>query len=194
MNVNPSFPSETDASAKRLALAHWVKKRRWFLLAVVLPTLLTALYYGLIASDIYVSESRFIIKSPDQKRSQVSTLANLVQTTGLSGGQEQTHEVLTFVRSRDALKALEKRADIRDKFATSQADFFSRFAQAAVPCDGFDKTQDLVIDKTLGAITFRLENRTGDAHATGLRLALHTFTIVWLVSCFIYSVKVVWWL
>ena len=26
----------------------------------------------------------------------------------------------------------------------------------------------------------------------GLRLALHAFTIVWLVSCFIYSVKVVW--
>jgi len=27
---------------------------------------------------------------------------------------------------------------------------------------------------------------------TGLRLALHAFTLVWLVSCFIYSVKVVW--
>lgn len=26
----------------------------------------------------------------------------------------------------------------------------------------------------------------------GTRLALHVFTIVWLVSCFIYSVKVVW--
>ncbi|KUM02117.1 succinate dehydrogenase, hydrophobic membrane anchor protein [Chromobacterium subtsugae] len=26
----------------------------------------------------------------------------------------------------------------------------------------------------------------------GIRLALHMFTIVWLVSCFIYSVKVVW--
>ncbi|AOZ51769.1 succinate dehydrogenase, hydrophobic membrane anchor protein [Chromobacterium vaccinii] len=26
----------------------------------------------------------------------------------------------------------------------------------------------------------------------GIRLALHVFTIVWLVSCFIYSVKVVW--
>ncbi|OWY39191.1 succinate dehydrogenase, hydrophobic membrane anchor protein [Xenophilus sp. AP218F] len=26
----------------------------------------------------------------------------------------------------------------------------------------------------------------------GLRLSLHVFTIVWLVSCFIYSVKVVW--
>ncbi|HJV07073.1 succinate dehydrogenase, hydrophobic membrane anchor protein [Paludibacterium denitrificans] len=26
----------------------------------------------------------------------------------------------------------------------------------------------------------------------GLRLGLHVFTLVWLVSCFIYSVKVVW--
>ncbi|QEL54247.1 succinate dehydrogenase, hydrophobic membrane anchor protein [Chromobacterium paludis] len=26
----------------------------------------------------------------------------------------------------------------------------------------------------------------------GIRLTLHVFTIVWLVSCFIYSVKVVW--
>ncbi|UTH74993.1 succinate dehydrogenase, hydrophobic membrane anchor protein [Chromobacterium sp. IIBBL 290-4] len=26
----------------------------------------------------------------------------------------------------------------------------------------------------------------------GIRLALHVFTILWLVSCFIYSVKVVW--
>ncbi|WP_420146209.1 capsule biosynthesis protein [Sphingobium sp.] len=127
MNVNTSFPVETDASAPQSAFALWVRKRRWFLLAVVFPTLLAALYYGLIASDIYISESRFVIKSPDQKRGQTSTLANLVQTTGLSGGQEQANEVLTYVRSRDALKALEKTLDIRDKFSTSQADALSRF-------------------------------------------------------------------
>ncbi|PJG45149.1 capsule biosynthesis protein (plasmid) [Sphingobium sp. LB126] len=129
MNVNPSFPIETETSVRRSAPIEWVKKRRWFLIFVVAPTLLAALYYGLIASDIYVSESRFVIKSPDQKRSQMSTLANLVQTTGLSSGQEQTNEVLTYVRSRDALKALEKAVDIRDKFSTSQADFLSRFPQ-----------------------------------------------------------------
>lgn len=129
MNVNPSFPVDTDAPAPRSAFALWVKKRRGFLLAVVLPTLLAGIYFGLIASDIYISESRFVIKSPDQKRGQVSTLANLVQTTGLSGGQEQTNEVLTYVRSRDALKALEKTVDVRGKFSTSQADFLSRFPQ-----------------------------------------------------------------
>lgn len=127
MNVNPSFPVEADAQTQSSALAQWLQKRRWFLLTVILPTLLAALYYGLIASDVFISESRFVIKSPDQKRSQVSTLANLVQTSGLSGGQEQTNEVLTYVRSRDALSALEKDVDVRNKFATSKADFLSRF-------------------------------------------------------------------
>jgi capsular polysaccharide transport system permease protein len=129
MNVNPSFPVEAEAPTQHSALEHWLKKRRWFLLMVALPTLLAALYYGLIASDVYVSESRFVIKSPDQKRSQMSTLANLVQTAGLSGGQEQTNEVLTYVRSRDALKALEQDVHIRDKFSSPQADFLSYFPQ-----------------------------------------------------------------
>lgn len=127
MNVNTSFAVDSDESAQPSALSRWLRKRRWFMLFVVFPTLLTALYYGFFASDIYISESRFVIKNPDQKRSQSSTLANLVQTSGLSGGQEQTNEVLTYVRSRDALKALEKNIAVRDKFSTAQADFLSRF-------------------------------------------------------------------
>lgn len=129
MNVNPSFPIDAETPARHNAIVKWAKKRRWFLLMVALPTLLAAIYYGLIASDVYISESRFVIKNPEQKQGQVSTLANLVQTTGLSGGQEQTNEVLTYVRSRDALKALEKNANIRDRFASPEADFLNRFPQ-----------------------------------------------------------------
>lgn len=127
MNVNSAFPVDAETPQRRSALSAWIRKRRWFILFVIGPTLLAAVYYGLIASDVYVSESRFVIKSPDQKRSQMSTLANLVQTTGMSGGQEQTNEVLTFVRSRDALKGLEKNPGIRDQYATRDADIFSRF-------------------------------------------------------------------
>lgn len=127
MNVNPSFPIEAEAPNRGNAFATWLRKRRWFILLVIVPTLLATLYYGFIASDIYISESRFVIKSPDQKRSQMSTLANLVQTTGISGGQEQTNEVLTFVRSRDALRALEKNPGIRDQYSARGADILSRF-------------------------------------------------------------------
>ncbi|KAA9011337.1 capsule biosynthesis protein [Sphingobium limneticum] len=127
MNAETPFPTETEAAVDRSAFSKRLKKYRLFLVCVVLPTILAIIYYGLIASDVYVSESRFVVKSPDQKRSQMSTLANLVQTTGLSGGQEQTNEILTYVRSRDALKALEKKINIRDRFATPDADFLNRF-------------------------------------------------------------------
>lgn len=126
MNVEQSFPVEAETRTRGLGLAAWLRKRRWFVLVVVLPTLLAALYYGFIASDIYVSEARFVIKSPDQKRPQLSTLANLIQTTGLSSGQEQANEVLEFVRSRDALRALEKNAGARSRFAEN-GDPLSRF-------------------------------------------------------------------
>lgn len=127
MNVEQPFPFEAEVTAKRSPFANWLVKRRWFMLGVVVPTLIAVLYYGFIASDVYISESRFVIKSPDQKRSQTSTLANLIQTTGLSAGQEQTNEVLAYVRSRDALKSLEKDVGIREQFANSGADILSRF-------------------------------------------------------------------
>lgn len=126
MNVEQSFPIEADTSARRSSFLTWLRKRRWFVLFVIVPTLLAATYYGLFASDIYVSESRFVIKSPDQKRPQLSSLANLIQTTGLSSGQEQANEILEFVRSRDALRALEHKGGIRTSF-TAHGDMLSRF-------------------------------------------------------------------
>ena len=105
----------------------WLVKNRWLILAVGLPTLLAAVYYGFIASPIYVSQSSFVIKSPGQKGAPTLSLANLVQTGGLSAGQEQTKEILQYIRSRDALRDLQRQTDVRGKFANRGADFLSRF-------------------------------------------------------------------
>ena len=105
----------------------WLHRHRWMALFVVLPTLLAAVYYGLIASPIYVSQSSFIVKSPGQKTPTSFSLANLVQTSGLSAGQEQTKEVVQYIQSRNALGDLQREADIRDKFSRRGADFLSRF-------------------------------------------------------------------
>ena len=129
MNVEQSFPVEAGHAADRPAIAAWLKKRIWFILVVVVPTLIAIVYYGFIASDIYVSESRFVVKSADQKRPQVSTLANLIQTTGLSAGQEQANEILEFVRSRNAVKALNRNNELQNRFASPHIDFVSRFPQ-----------------------------------------------------------------
>jgi capsular polysaccharide transport system permease protein len=127
MNAESTFPLATETQDRPSPFAQWLRKRRWFIIFVILPTVLAAIYYGFFASDIYVSESRFVIKSPSQKQASMSSLANLIQTTGLSGGQEQTNEVLAYTQSRDALKALEKNPGIRGQFATPHADILSRF-------------------------------------------------------------------
>jgi capsular polysaccharide transport system permease protein len=107
----------------------WVRKHRWLALVVGLPTLLATIYYGAIASPVYVSQSSFVIKSPAQKSVPTLSLANLIQTGGLSAGQEQTKEVLQYVRSRNALQDLLRETDVRAKYSQRGADFLSRFPQ-----------------------------------------------------------------
>ena len=40
---------------------------RLFLFTVALPTALAVLYFGVVASDVYISESRFVVRSPDRQ-------------------------------------------------------------------------------------------------------------------------------
>lgn len=102
-------------------------KNRLFIIGVVLPSLASAVYFSLVASDQYVSESRFVIKAPNQRSGQVSSFANLIQTTGLSAGQEQANEVIDFVRSRSALEALVKKASANEIYSDPKADLLSRY-------------------------------------------------------------------
>jgi len=125
---NDAEPAEgAHSSARSLNIWDKVKRQRWMMLFVVLPSLLATIYFGLIASDVYVSEARFVIKSPDRKQTSSSSLANLIQTTGLSAGQEQTNQIIDYLRSRDALLELSKRVDVRASFNSPNADRLSRF-------------------------------------------------------------------
>jgi capsular polysaccharide transport system permease protein len=44
----------------------WLKKNPLFVLMVIVPTILGILYYGLIAANVYTSESRFVVRSAQQ--------------------------------------------------------------------------------------------------------------------------------
>lgn len=129
MNVETVIPETRVIRTSNSTALAWFKRHRWFALVVVLPTLLSALYYGLIASDIYVSQSRFVIKAPGQKNVPGGTLANLIQTSGFGGGEQETKEVLDFIRSRAALNALETKVKFRQRYGHVGIDALSRFPQ-----------------------------------------------------------------
>jgi capsular polysaccharide transport system permease protein len=102
-------------------------KNIWFSVFVILPTVLAALYYGLIASDQYVSESQFTVKSQNRQAPQVSSLASLFAASGLSSGQEQANEVVSYIESRNGLQDLQRNIDVRAIYANPLADMLSRY-------------------------------------------------------------------
>lgn len=127
LDMGEADAAGTPVKPARHPLVKWFEKRKWFALFVILPSVLATVYYTVIASDVYVSEARFIIKSPGQRPSQISSLASLIQTTGLTTGQEQTSQVLDYLRSRAALGDLTKRVNLRSAYANPEADFLSRY-------------------------------------------------------------------
>lgn len=99
---------------------------RLFLFTVVLPTLISVIYFGLIASDVYISESRFVVRSPE--RQTASPLGMLLKGTGFSRSQDDTYTVQDFILSRDALKVLDDKLGLGKAFSSTKVDIFSRFA------------------------------------------------------------------
>ncbi len=95
------------------------------MLCVLLPTSAAAIYFGLVASDVYISESRFLVRSP-QRPSQ-GGLGALLQGTVFSRSQDDTYSVHDFVRSRDALRELDERLGLRAMYSAEPIDFFNRF-------------------------------------------------------------------
>ncbi|MFN3853763.1 MAG: capsule biosynthesis protein [Phreatobacter sp.] len=97
----------------------------WALVCVLLPTLLAAAYFGLIASDRYAAEMRYVVRSP---QTQVANqLGGLLQSTGYTSGGDSAHAINAYIVSRDALADLIEDVDIRAIYGSPRADLFSRF-------------------------------------------------------------------
>ena len=114
----PSFVHTTVGRIKEM--------NRLFLFTVILPTLLSAVYFGFIASDVYISESQFVVRSPSQQTP--SPFGSILQGVGLPSSQNDSYSVQNFILSRDALLALDKKMDLRKALASKDVDIFSRFA------------------------------------------------------------------
>jgi capsular polysaccharide transport system permease protein len=97
----------------------------WALVCVLVPTLLAAAYFGLIASDRYAAEMRYVVRSP---QTQVANqLGGLLQSTGYTSGGDSAHAINAYIVSRDALHDLIEDVDIRAIYGSPRADLFSRF-------------------------------------------------------------------
>jgi capsular polysaccharide transport system permease protein len=110
----------TRTVRERLPKFNWL-----FLLTVVVPTSVAVIYFGFLASDVYVSESQFVVRSPDKPAT--SGLGVLLKSTGFSNAGDEVYAAQDYVRSRDALRALNKNGAVVKAYHNADVSIFDRF-------------------------------------------------------------------
>ncbi|HEX4332713.1 MAG TPA: capsule biosynthesis protein [Usitatibacter sp.] len=115
----------------------WLRRHPLFLVIVAIPTLAALIYYGLIASDVYVSESRFVVRTP-QPPLQAGLMGALLQGSPLGRSQDDAYSIHDYMLSRDALHAVDASLGVRRIYSDPHADFIDRFPGPAWWDDSFE--------------------------------------------------------
>lgn len=147
-----------------------------FVLTVVVPTLIAIIYYGFLASDIYISESKFVLRGPEKKSE--SDVGSLLKGMSASSSDDDAFAVQNFILSRDALGKLQDSLGIREAFSRTDVNIFDRFAGFSWLENSFEDLYKyyqekigLEIDDTSGVSTLQVHAFTKeDAYAINEKL------------------------
>jgi capsular polysaccharide transport system permease protein len=90
------------------------------------PSILAGTYFGLVATDRYVSEAQFVIRTAS-KPVGAAGFGTFLQMVGLSRSPDDVFSVQSFLASRDSARLLSERLPLRDYYGVQGADFIARF-------------------------------------------------------------------
>ena len=177
----PVLAAGPKASVRRESkLVGWAKKNLAFLLFVILPTLITTVYMGAIASDQFVTEARFVVRSAAQSsgNSSASLLGALIGGGG--GGMStmsasESYSVADYLDSHDAVMALQKDLNLVQLYRRPEADLLARLWWSDPPAerlfDYYERMVSVKIDPSSGIVILRAYAfRPDDAHKIAERL------------------------
>jgi capsular polysaccharide transport system permease protein len=107
--------------------------RFWYLLLVVVPTLLAGVYFYGFAADIYESEARFVVRNRSSGGSPAMISAGGSGGSGIAGllsatqsGSEESRAVISFIDSHAAVAALQRTSNLVEIWRRPEADHIAR--------------------------------------------------------------------
>lgn len=130
-----------------------------FLICVLIPALLGAFYYAVLASDRYVSGAGFAVRGMDggiggDLIGAVTGLASTGSTTS------DSYILLKFLKSRDLIEKLEADFPLREHYGADSIDFLSRLDPARDiehVVEYWASRIHTAFDSTSGIVTFEVE-------------------------------------
>lgn len=140
---------ETDTSGRRGG-GLW----RSFGIFVMIPTVLAALYFLVIASDIFASETRFMVRSGDTQQEVGSgALAMVAKVAGVSGTSPDSFAVLNYVKSRAIIEDIGGKETVFRLFNPDRGDYFATLER--------DATWEDIVDYWHRRVTASLDTQSG---------------------------------
>jgi capsular polysaccharide transport system permease protein len=124
-----------------------------FIALVAVPDLVVCVYYGLLASDQYVSEAKFTVSS-----GAIPKMDGLGAVTGVPPILivQDTQVVTSYIGSRAMVEQLERTAGLREAYSESSIDWWSRFRKGK-PIEKFtdywERMSDTSISFPSGIVT-----------------------------------------
>ncbi len=133
----------------------FLRKIPWSWLIVLLPTVLALVYYGLIATDRYVSEAQIVVRRASDQGA-AGGFASFLKSAGISGGPDDVNVLQAYVLSRDAVRGLQQRLPIKEIFGPSGVDFIARW-----PSPIYGATEEELYRYYLTMVTAAPSHETG---------------------------------
>jgi len=101
---------------------------RLFLSCVLVPTLVVFLYLALFASNIYLAEAKFAIRSQNQQQS-LDMLSTFFRTN--SSSLSDSYIVQNYIQSMDMIDKVDAKLHVRDHYADRSHDIWYRLTRNA---------------------------------------------------------------
>lgn len=105
---------------RRLPRIDWL-----FIATFAVPVLGALMYFGFLASDVYVSESKFVVRSPDKPAA--TGLGVILNSAGFANAGEEVYAAQSFAASRDALRAINRNDAFERAYTRPDISIFDRF-------------------------------------------------------------------
>jgi len=140
-----------DSSGYRLARHSWKQSLKLgSFLWVVACFAIAVIYFGLIASDRYVSRAELVVKQADQ----IKMLPDALSMLGIGGSNhEDILLIQDYLTSPDLLTKLDKELGLKAHYQSNKIDYFSRLPA--------DVSREQFIEYYRNHLTLRLDDISG---------------------------------
>lgn len=99
-----------------------------FIVVVIIPTFCSIIYFGFWASDIYISQSQFVIRTAQNPTNPAIGDYTIASSLTTSAILQDSAAVSGYITSMDGLKEVNKDIDLVKLFTSHEVDIFNRFA------------------------------------------------------------------